>query len=137
VPVRKLMSEPDTFTMLAHARLTAIDPDRPASFSDAIVNGLLREAWKYDGILVTDDFAMGAVTLSHEGAAGGAVAALNAGVDLILVSYDPDQYFPVMYALLRADREGRLRQDALDRSKARLARAAARSLSRVGAIPAP
>ena len=43
---------------------------------------------------------MGAVTLSREGAAGGAIAALNAGVDLILVSYDPDQYFPMMYALL-------------------------------------
>ena len=52
---------------------------------------------------MTDDFSMGAVTLSREGAAGGAVAALNAGVDLILVSYDPDQYFYVMYALLRAD----------------------------------
>ena len=56
---------------------------------------------------MTDDFSMGAVTLSREGAAGGAIAALNAGVDLILVSYDPDQYFPVMYALLAADRDGR------------------------------
>ncbi len=49
---------------------------------------------------------MGAVTLSREGAAQGAIAALNAGVDLILVSYDPDQYFPVMHALLAADRAG-------------------------------
>ena len=55
---------------------------------------------------MTDDFSMGAVTLSREGAAQGAIAALNAGVDLILVSYDPDQYFPVMHALLAADRAG-------------------------------
>ena len=53
----------------------------------------MRETWKHDGILVTDDFSMGAVTFSREGAAGGAIAALNAGVDLLLVSYDPDQYF--------------------------------------------
>jgi beta-N-acetylhexosaminidase len=124
LPFRELMGREAPFTMLSHARLTALDPDRPASFSNAVVNGLIRGTWKYDGVLITDDFAMGAVTLSHEGAAGGAIAALNAGVDLILVSYDPDQYFPVMYALLAADRDGRLDQDALARSKARLKRAA-------------
>ena len=47
----------------------------------------------------------------------------DAGVDLILVSYDPDQYFPIMDALLEADREGRLSQDALARSDERLRRA--------------
>ena len=73
---------------------------------------------------MTDDFSMGAVTLSHEGAAGGAIAALNAGVDLLFVSYDPDQYFPIMYALLAAARDGRLRGDMLEQSAARLRRAA-------------
>jgi beta-N-acetylhexosaminidase len=123
LPFRKLMSNDAAFTMLSHARLTAIDGDRPASFSNAVVNGLLRETWKHDGILVTDDFSMGAVTLSREGAAGGAVAALNAGVDLILVSYDPDQYFYVMYALLAAERDGLLKADMLARSQTRLRRA--------------
>jgi beta-N-acetylhexosaminidase len=123
LPFRKLMSNDAAFTMLSHARLTAIDGERPASFSSAVVNGLLRETWKHDGILVTDDFSMGAVTLSREGAAGGAVAALNAGVDLILVSYDPDQYFYVMYALLAAERDGLLKADMLERSQARLRRA--------------
>ena len=124
IPFHQLMSQNSAFTMLGHARLTALDPDRPASFSDAVVKGQLRETWKHDGILVTDDFSMGAVTLSREGVAGGAVAALNAGVDLILVSYDPDQYFPVMHALLRAEQDGRLRPDALEKSEARLRRAA-------------
>ena len=124
LPFRQVMAQGDAFTMLSHARLTEIDRDRPASFSDAVVKGLLRGTWKHDGILVTDDFSMGAVTLSHEGAAGGAVAALNAGVDLLLVSYDPDQYFPMMYALLAAARDGRLRPDMLEQSAARLRRAA-------------
>jgi beta-N-acetylhexosaminidase len=124
LPFRQLMQE-ETFTMLGHARLTALDRDRPASFSHAVVKGLLREQWKHDGILVTDDFSMGAVTLSQEGVGRGAIAALNAGVDLILISYDPDQYFPVMHALLAADRDGTLRAEALERSAARLRRAAA------------
>jgi beta-N-acetylhexosaminidase len=125
LPFRQLMSG-EAFTMLGHARLTAVDRDRPASFSHAVVKGLLREQWKHDGILVTDDFSMGAVTLSREGPAQGAIAALNAGVDLILISYDPDQYFPVMHALLAADRDGALRTEALERSAARLRRAMSR-----------
>jgi beta-N-acetylhexosaminidase len=129
LPFRKLMSNDAAFTMLGHARLTRIDPDRPASFSDAVVHGLLRGAWKHDGVLITDDFSMGAVTLSHEGAAGGAVAALNAGIDLILVSYDPDQYYPIMHALLAADRAGRLSRETLALSDKRLQRAASSSNS--------
>jgi beta-N-acetylhexosaminidase len=125
LPFRQLAGNSSTFTMLGHARLTTIDRERPASFSQAVVKDLLRESWKHRGILITDDFSMGAVTLSREGPAGGAVAALNAGVDLILVSYDPDQYFPVMYALLRAERDGRLHADTLERSQMRLRRAAA------------
>ena len=124
LPFRQLMADASAFTMLGHARLTRVDPDRPASFSSKVVHGLLRESWKHDGVLITDDFSMGAVTLSREGAAGGAVAALNAGVDLVLVSYDPDQYYPIMYALLAAARAGELDPETLRLSDKRLARAA-------------
>jgi beta-N-acetylhexosaminidase len=126
LPFRKLMPANMAFTMLAHARLTALDDARPASFSPAVVDGLLRGTWKHEGVLITDDFGMAAVDRSRDGIAGGSVEALNAGVDLILVSYDPDQYYTVMYALLQADHDGRLRQDALERSVHRLRRAAGR-----------
>lgn len=124
LPFRKLMSDTRFFTMLSHARLTAIDSENPASTSRAVVGEMLREGWKHDGVLVTDDFSMGAITSSPGGIAGAAVAALNAGVDLLLVSYDPDQYFPLMDALLEADREGRLNREMLSKSEVRLRRAA-------------
>lgn len=124
LPFRMLMRANMAFTMLGHARLTALDDVRPASFSPAVVEGLLRGAWKHDGVLITDDFGMRAIHYSRDGIAGGSIEALNAGVDLILISYDPDQYFTAMYALLQADRDGRLRQDALERSVKRLRRAA-------------
>jgi beta-N-acetylhexosaminidase len=124
VPFRGVMTDGAAFTMLGHARLMQVDPNHPASFSQAVVHDLLRESWKYDGVLITDDFSMGAVTLTEEGATGGAVAALNAGVDLILVSYDPDQYYPIMQALLAAAREGHLTGKTLAKSDARLQRTA-------------
>jgi beta-N-acetylhexosaminidase len=112
------------FTMLSHARLTALDAERPVSFSDTVVSGLLRGNWGQDGVLVTDDFSMGAVYASKEGIAAATVAALNAGVDLILIAYDPTQYFTMMNALLAADQGGRLQADRLARSARRLADAA-------------
>jgi beta-N-acetylhexosaminidase len=121
VPFRALMQQPGMFTMLGHASLTAIDAVYPASFSAPVVSGLLRGQWKYDGVLVTDDFSMAAAYEAPGGLQAASVAALNAGVDLILTSYDPDQYFPMVYALLRAEAAGKLKKEALDQSDRRLA----------------
>jgi beta-N-acetylhexosaminidase len=123
IPFRALMGGGGAFTMLSHARLTALDPDHPVSFSPAVVSGLLRQAWSYDGVLVTDDFSMGAAYASKEGVAGASIAALNAGVDLILIAYDPAQYFPMLDAVLAADRDGGLNAAALGSSTRRLAAA--------------
>jgi len=123
LPFRALMRRDDVIVMLGHARLTALDRERPASFSPQVVHGLLRTDWGYDGLLMTDDFSMGAVTGSPEGIGGGSVEALNAGVDLILVSYDADQFYVVMHALIGAQRAGALREEPLQQSDQRLAKA--------------
>jgi beta-N-acetylhexosaminidase len=46
--------------------------------------------------------------------------ALNAGVDLLLISYDSDQYWEVMDGLLAASRAGTLDRGQLERSEERL-----------------
>jgi beta-N-acetylhexosaminidase len=124
VPFRALMARPGAFTMLGHVTLTTLDRERPVSFSGATVTGLLRGDWHYAGVLITDDFSMGAVYRSRDGLAEAAVAAINAGVDLVLVSFDTDQFYAVMHRLLAADREGRLQPEALRQSDDRLRRAA-------------
>lgn len=120
VPFRALM-EGGAVTMLSHARLVAVDRDHPASFSAAVVD-IVRREWGYDGALITDDFSMGAVHESPQGIVGGAVAALNAGVDLILISFDTDQYFAIMQGLLQATAGGALSIPDLAASDRRLAR---------------
>jgi beta-N-acetylhexosaminidase len=120
VPFRALMARADAVTMLGHVTLTALDRERPVSFSGPTVAGLLRGDWHYRGILITDDFSMGAVYRSRDGLADAAIAAINAGVDLVLVSYDTDQFYTIMHRLLGADREGRLQPEALRQSDERL-----------------
>jgi beta-N-acetylhexosaminidase len=122
VPFRALMGHTKAFTMLAHVQLTDVDSERPASISAPVIAGMLRGEWKYDGVLITDDFSMGAIYASSAGMENSSIEALNAGVDLILISYDPDQYYRVMYALLHADEQGRLSPELLQRSDRRLSR---------------
>jgi beta-N-acetylhexosaminidase len=84
---------------------------------------MLRGTWKHDGVLITDNFSMSAVYRSREGIDNGSIAALNAGVDLILISWDSDQYYRIMYALLKADQQGKLEAEILRRSDQRPAQA--------------
>lgn len=123
IPFRALMASAG-FMMMSHARLVAVDPARPASLSHAVIAGLLRGDWGYEGILVTDDFGMRAIYSGPAGLPEAGVDAINAGIDLLLVSYDPDQYFAIMNGLLQAEREGRLSAERIAASERRLAVAA-------------
>jgi beta-N-acetylhexosaminidase len=83
-----------------------------------VVEGLLRGKWGFEGLIVTDDLNMGSV-YRHDLCAG-VVASLNAGVDLLLVSYDGRQYYPMMACVLAADAKGDIDQAAMQRSARRL-----------------
>ncbi|MGQ0671291.1 MAG: glycoside hydrolase family 3 N-terminal domain-containing protein [Hyphomicrobium sp.] len=85
---------------VGHTYLPALDPDRPASASRAVIDRL--HSLGHSGIVITDDFSMGAIRKTPTGIGGADVAALNAGVDLILVSYDSDQIYFTLHALLTA-----------------------------------
>jgi beta-N-acetylhexosaminidase len=125
VPFRDLMGKPHVVTMLAHVRLRELDGETPSSFSAPVINGLIRTEWDHKGLLITDDFSMGAVTRAKEGIGGAAVKALNAGADLLLVSFSDKHLNTVMTALIDAERKGEIDSDA---------RAA--SLERMKALPA-
>ncbi len=63
---------------------------------------------------------MHAVYGSEDGLEKAAVEAVNAGVDLILISYDKDLYYKAMRALLKAEEQGKLDGEMLEKSGKRL-----------------
>jgi beta-N-acetylhexosaminidase len=67
--------------MTAHIVYAAQDPDRPATLSPTLIQNVIRDDLGFDGVLVSDDLAMHALTGSpgHR-----AAAALAAGCDLAL-----------------------------------------------------
>jgi beta-N-acetylhexosaminidase len=118
IPFRAALERTRAWLMIGHVRLTAIDSELPASLSPRVLS-ILRRDWRFAGVLITDDLSMAATRKSDVGLGPGAVLALANGVDLLLLSYDPDLVWPVLHALLMAS-PGELSPDVLTRSKTRL-----------------
>lgn len=94
--------------MVAHVAYPALDASGlPASVSPAIVSGLLKEQMGFSGVVITDDLGMVGVTglLAPEDAA---VAAVKAGVDLVICVSRPCDVARTHAALMRAVRSGEI-----------------------------
>lgn len=92
--------------MVGHVTLTSVDPERPASHSKRIVDGIIRRKWNYQGVVMTDDLVMGAIY--QRDVCTAVVEALNAGVDLLLVAFDGAQFYRIFTCAAAASAEGRL-----------------------------
>ncbi|HTB46609.1 MAG TPA: glycoside hydrolase family 3 N-terminal domain-containing protein, partial [Acetobacteraceae bacterium] len=122
-PFQAVLSVRGVAIMLSHVALTAADTGISVSRSKRVVSGLLRDQWGFDGVAITDDLTMGAV--EHAGLCRAVEGALNAGIDLLLVSWDTDKAYPALRFALDALAAGRLNRQMLERSAARLDRLAA------------
>ena len=105
--------------MVGHILLRQIDPEDPASLSDPVVTGLLRQELGFDGVVCTDDLTMAAISDSY-GMGEAAVLAVEAGCDLLLVCHEADNLTAARDALLEAVNSGRISMDRLDESVYRL-----------------
>lgn len=100
--------------LISHTIVTAFDQDLPASLSPA-VHGYIREQMGFDGVLVTDDLVMQAITDTY-GPEEAAILAVLAGNDL-LCSTD----YTVQYgAVLEAVQSGRIPMETLESSVLRI-----------------
>jgi beta-N-acetylhexosaminidase len=76
--------------MVSHSVVPALDAANTASLSPAVMDGWLRRELGFNGIIVCDDFSMGAVSLGAGGESRlrpetAAVRSLAAGADMVLV----------------------------------------------------
>lgn len=100
--------------MMSHIQVTALDAEYPASLSPA-VHRYVRETMGYNGVLVTDDLVMDAISVPY-GIGEAAVLAVLAGNDLLISSDFPEQYA----AVLEAIREGRISEEQIDNAVRRV-----------------
>jgi beta-N-acetylhexosaminidase len=109
--------------MLAHLYLRELDPRLPATLSPAIVGKMLRKDMGFDGVVMTDDLQMNAITQSF-GEAEAAILAVKAGVDILLYAnnavYDDQIAQRILGHLRGALAQGRLTRSRIETSYRRI-----------------
>lgn len=130
LPYRRLLATGDVHAvMVAHAAYPLLglqerDADGkllPASLSRNVVTRLLREEMGFDGVILTDDLEMGAIVKNY-GIGEAAVAAIEAGHDMVAVCAGEDSIRSASDSLSAAVAGGRLSMDRLNTSVKRIFR---------------
>mgnify|MGYP002386828089 CR=1 FL=1 len=119
VPFRRAVDEGAEAVMAAHIVVTAVDPRLPASLSGAVINGLLRKDSGFDGVVITDDLTMRAITDNFE-IGDAAVRSVIAGCDILLVCHGRDKQEEAMDAVRNAVEAGMIDECRIDESVARI-----------------
>jgi beta-N-acetylhexosaminidase len=117
LPFQRVALQSKALIMLGHVVLSQVDKDNPVSISRAVVQKIIRGAWKHEGLLITDDLTMAAAY--NYGLCQATVKSLNAGVDLLLLSYDYEKFYEAMYCAVAAYKNGTLEENQLERSSKR------------------
>lgn len=114
VPFKAAIDAGAKCVLVSHSIVNAIDPELPASLSPKI-NAILREQMGFNGVIVTDDMAMGAITQYTNGETA-AVMAVSAGNDLVICSDFENQ----IGAVIEAVRDGRIPEEQINESVLRI-----------------
>ena len=104
--------------MIGHVTLPAIDAEHPASHSRALIDGILRQQWGFQGVTITDDVLMSPIY--QYGLCDAITEGFNAGIDITLVAYDAQQFYRTMRCALTAHKAGLLDAARLAESDRRL-----------------
>jgi beta-N-acetylhexosaminidase len=84
-PFRQAIAAGTRSIMTGHVIVHSVDPRRPATLSPKVLTGILRRKLDFDGLIVTDDMTMAAIS-DHYGTGRAARMAARAGADVIMVT---------------------------------------------------
>jgi len=125
-PFRAAIDADVAAVMTAHVLYPSLDDTHPATLSPTIVGDILRRELGHQGLIVTDDLDMGAIT-QQESVAQAAVRAIAAGCDTVLVCGDSvERHVTVLEAIIHAVEQDELDEQVLDDAWIRQRRVKAR-----------
>lgn len=110
--------------MMGHLFHAGLDPRHPASLSKVIVSGLLRQGLGWQGVVISDDMQMKAIT-EHYGLEQAILLAVEAGVDILVfgnnLQWDPALPEKAHAALRRLVDSGKITPERVRASWERIA----------------
>jgi beta-N-acetylhexosaminidase len=108
VPFRAAIEAGVAAIMTAHLLIPALDEERPATLSPAVVDGLLKQTLGFGGLVLSDDLDMKAISARYS-TADATGAAIAAGCDAVLLcGTDAEAQFGAIEGLVYAVEKGTL-----------------------------
>ncbi|TWT25374.1 beta-N-acetylhexosaminidase [Planomicrobium sp. CPCC 101110] len=123
VPFKKCIASGADAVMSAHVYFPALEkePNKPATLSHSVITGLLREELGFDGVITTDCMEMDAI-INGIGTVKGCVKAVEAGVDMVMVSHSHAVQEQAVLELAEAVERGGISEQQVDQSIERIER---------------
>jgi beta-N-acetylhexosaminidase len=121
VPFKAAIAAGVASIMTAHILVPALDEDNPGTLSPAVIEGLLRQKLGYEGLVLSDDLEMKAIS-GRYGHSDATVRAIAAGCDAVLMcAPKPEEQMAALEAVIHAVEQGRVPlkriEDALKRQR--------------------
>lgn len=99
--------------MIGHIMFPEIDALYPASLSKEIVTNILRAKLSFNGVVISDDMAMGAITKNYT-LEDAAVKYLKAGGDILLIGSGEENVINVIQRVKEEVKNGNITEQELD-----------------------
>lgn len=118
VPFATLLPNAEAL-MTAHIIVRSLDPEHPATLSPRILTQVLREEIRFNGVCFTDCMQMDAIA-KGVGSTEGAVQAVIAGADCVLISHSTQIALESIERIVEAVGTGRLPKARLEEAYGRV-----------------
>ncbi|MFA6295776.1 MAG: glycoside hydrolase family 3 N-terminal domain-containing protein [Patescibacteria group bacterium] len=113
-PFQEVINNQDPkIIMTSHTLYPKIDPKYPATLSKKILTDILRKKLKYNGLIMTDDLSMKALTKKYT-LEEIAIKALQASNDILLFIGEPEEQVNVYNAIIKAVEDKKISEKEID-----------------------
>lgn len=117
IPFLNAMDNGAESIMMAHILMSKLDNTYPASISKTIVTDIIRDKFNYEGVIITDQLNMRAITKDYDMPTA-IEKAINAGVDVLMIFLDNKYDF--INIVKNKVGEGKISEDRINESVYRI-----------------
>ena len=119
IPFRDAVGNGADMVMVGHILLPNLDTKFPSSLSSKIINDLLRQEMGFQGVIITDDMTMDAITSNFD-IGYASVEAVKAGNDLVMIAHNYTNVKKAVDSILEAVRKGEISEERINSSVIRI-----------------
>ncbi|UBH07805.1 beta-N-acetylhexosaminidase [Macrococcus armenti] len=121
IPFKYQIDKKIDMMMISHILYPEIDRQNPASLSNRIVDDILKDKLNYNGVIITDDLSMGAITNQYD-LNTAVVRAIQAGETMVLIGSHVGDVDALIHSVKAAVRDGKIDEKIIDENNEKIIR---------------